>query len=341
MRVGLIGFGLAGEVFHAPLIAATEGLELATIVTGNPDRAAKATAAYPDARVTAESDAAWDADVVVVATPNRFHVSYAHEALARGVPAVIDKPLASTQAEVEGLLHDIETTGGKLTVFQNRRWDGDFLTAQQLVRDATLGPITRLTSRFIRFRPEIKEGWREGGDPRDGGGQLLDLGSHLIDQALVLLGPARRVYAEIDRLRPGVRTDDDVFVAIEHADGARSHLSMSAVAPVPAARLELSGLRGGFATQNLDTQEGQLRLGLSPASPSYGLNPPGTIIDTAGKRDQPIERGAYPQFYAGVRDWIAGDAPPPVDPFDSRKVFAVIEAARQSAAGGHVVTLDS
>ncbi len=340
MRVSLIGYGLAGESFHAPFIAQTEGLELATIVTGDTDRAARASAAHPSALVTADAARAWDADVVVIATPNRFHVSYAHEGLARGVPVIVDKPLATSLHEVEVLLADLEATRGKLSVFQNRRWDGDFLTAQRLVRDGTLGPLIRFTSRFVRFRPAVSDGWREGGDPRDGGGTLLDLGPHLIDQALVLLGPARSVYAEVGTHRQGAATDDDAFVVLEHASGARSHLFMSAIAPIPAPRMELTGASGGFVSSELDVQEAQLRAGLPTSSASFGLNPPGTLVSPTGTRAQPVEPGDYGAFYAAVPAWIEGTAAAPVDPADSRPVFAIIEAARRSSAAGAVVPLD-
>ncbi len=339
MRVALLGYGLAGEVFHAPLIAATPGLELATIVTGNAERAARATSTYPGTLVTPDSDQAWAADVVVVATPNRFHASYAHEAIARGVPVVIDKPLATSGHEVDVLLADAAAAGAKVTVFQNRRWDGDFLTARALVEAGTLGEVTRLTSRFERFRPQIKDGWREGGDPRDGGGQLLDLGAHLIDQALVLLGPAASVYAEIDGRRPAAQTEDDVFVAISHASGARSHLSMGAVHPVPADRLALSGTAAGFSVADLDVQESQLRAGLSPLDPSFGANPPGAFHDETGHHEHTLIAGDYLAFYDGVREWLTGGAAPPVDPEDSRAVFAVIEAARTSARCADVVAV--
>ncbi|MDO9356472.1 MAG: Gfo/Idh/MocA family oxidoreductase, partial [Solirubrobacteraceae bacterium] len=178
-----------------------------------------------------------------------------------------------------------------------------------------------------------------GGDPRDGGGQLLDLGPHLIDQALLLLGPARSVYAEIGVLRPGAETDDDVFLVLEHEGGARSHLSMSAIAAIPAPRLELTGTDGGFMSEGLDVQEAQLRAGLGPDAPSFGLNPPGTLSTAAGRREETVERGAYAAFYAAVPDWAAGVGPAPVDPHDSRAVFTVIEAARQSAERGEVVPL--
>lgn len=339
MKVALLGYGLAGEVFHAPLIAATPGLELATIVTGNAERAARAAATYPRALVTGASNEAWLADVVVVATPNRFHASYAHEAFARGVPVVVDKPLATSAHEVGVLLDDAAAAGAKLTVFQNRRWDGDFQTAQALVSAGTLGAATRFVSRFERFRPQIKAGWREAGDPREGGGQLLDLGAHLIDQALVLLGPATSVYAEIDTRRDGAVAEDDVFIALTHSSGARSHLSMGAVSPVPADRLALSGTAAGFSVAELDVQESQLRAGMLPTDPVFGFNVPGLIHDETGSREQPLQRGDYSAFYEGVRDWLAGDAPPPVDPDDSRAVFAVIEAARQSTASVSTVAL--
>lgn len=339
MKVALLGFGLAGESFHAPFIAATPGLELTTIITGNAERGARAALHYPGALVTDDADHAWRADLVVIATPNRFHGSYAHEAIARGVPAVVDKPLATSAHEVEVLLADAAAQQGRLTVFQNRRWDGDFLTAQALIQDGALGTLTRFTSRFERFRPEIKPGWREGGDPRDGGGTLLDLGSHLIDQAIVLLGPVQSVYAEIGQHRPGAEADDDVFLALLHECGVRSHLSMSALAPVPRARMELAGTLGGFVSHDLDRQEAQLRAGLGPGAPSFGLNPPGELRTATGIAPQPVERGDYGAFYRSVPAWLAGEAPPPVDPADSRAVFAVIDAARRSAAGQTVVAL--
>lgn len=339
MKVALLGYGLAGEVFHAPLIAATPGLELASIVTGNPERAARAAASHPGVRVSDDPHEAWLADCVVVATPNRFHASYAHEAFAREIPVVVDKPLGVSAHEADTVLDDAAAAGAKITVFQNRRWDAEFLTAQALVNAGTLGTVTRLVSRFERFRPQVKAGWREGGDPRDGGGQLLDLGTHLIDQALLLLGPVATVYAEISKVRDGVETEDDVFVALTHASGARSHLSMGAVSPVPADRLALSGTAAGFSVAALDVQEAQLRGGMSPDDPAFGLSPAGQLHNEHGPREQALVPGNWPAFYRGVRDWLAGDAPAPVDPEDSRAVFAVIEAARRSAAEQQIVAL--
>jgi predicted dehydrogenase len=339
MRVAIVGFGLAGRVFHAPLVEAVDGLELSAIVTGNEERAAQARAAHPGARVVARVGEAWaEADVVVVATPNRFHAPIALAAIERGIPVVVDKPLATSVEEAERILD----AGGRATVFQNRRWDGDFLTVRRLVEEGELGPVVRFVSRFERFRPQVTEGsWRELGDPAEGGGQLFDLGAHLVDQARLLFGHPLRVYAELDVRRPGGAADDDVFVALEHAGGVHSHLHMGTVAPLPAPRLQVSGLRGGFAVDGLDPQEPQLAGGMRPGEAGYGeREQPGRIVSDGGGRAVAIERGRYEDFYAGVRDWLAGGGPPPVDPRDSLDGLRVLEAARRSAATKTVIDLE-
>lgn len=327
LRAGLVGFGLAGQVFHAPLIDSVDGLELAGIVTRNPERAAIAAAAYPGAEVVAGVSDLWGGvDLLVIATSNSAHVPLALDAIEHGVAVVVDKPLAVSAADAQRLVDAARSAEVPLTVFQNRRWDGDFLTLRRLVVEDALGPITRMESRFERFRPEVSAGaWRESGDPADGGGQLLDLGTHLVDQAIVLFGPPTSVYAEIDARRPGALVEDDVFLALEHAGGERSHLWMSAVAPLPGPRFRVSGLRTGFASDGLDPQEGQLRDGQRPGDPGFGEAPPGRL----GEEPLKLERGAYVDFYAGVRDWARGDAPPPVDPADAVRVLEVLETASQ------------
>src|SRR5215213_9827877 len=178
-RVGLVGYGLAGEFFHAPLVTATPGLELGSVV-----------------RSRGRIEDLWaDHDLVVVATPNRTHVAIAVAALEAGLPVVVDKPLAATVADGHRLQDAAESRGLMLAVFHNRRWDGDFLTVRRLIEDGALGAVTRFESRFERWRPEIRSGaWREREAPEDAGGVLFDLGSHLIDQALLLFGPAEEVY---------------------------------------------------------------------------------------------------------------------------------------------------
>jgi predicted dehydrogenase len=337
LRTGVVGFGLAGRVFHAPLVAAEPGLELRAILTRNPERGIDAARRWPDALVTDRLDALLDAvDVVVVATPNRAHAEIALAAVQAGRAVVVDKPLAASVAEAERIL----AAGGRVTTFQNRRWDGDFLTARALVESGALGDVVRFESRFDRFRPTPAPGaWRELADAEEGGGLLLDLGSHLVDQAVLLLGPPTGVYAEIDVARPGAAVDDDVFLALTHPGGARSHLWMSAIAPLHGPRLRVSGMRAGFECSGLDPQEAQLADGLLPGAPGWGQAPPGRFADASGSREQPLEPGAYERFYAGVVAWLRDDAAPPVDPADSLAGLRILAAARRSAAEARVVAV--
>lgn len=207
-RVGIIGYGLAGRVFHAPLITATPGLEVAAIVTSDPGRAAQARKDHPDAEVVPEADAIFvrpdQLDLVVVATPNDSHVALALRSIEAGVAVVVDKPLAAAAAEGRRLIERSEAAGVLLTVFQNRRWDNDFLTLRSLLDEDRLGRVHRFESRFERWRPQLRqETRREDPDPARAGGLLYDLGAHVIDQALVLFGPVSSVYAELTGAGPG------------------------------------------------------------------------------------------------------------------------------------------
>ncbi|GAA3142657.1 hypothetical protein GCM10017687_69300 [Streptomyces echinatus] len=250
LRVGLIGYGLAGSVFHAPLIAATEGLALDTVVTSNPERQQQARAEFPDVTTAASPDELFDRvgelDLVVIASPNKTHVPLATAALKAGLPVVVDKPIAGTAAEARDLAALAEERGLLLSVFQNRRWDNDFLTLRRLLADGELGDAWRFESRFERWRPQTKGGWRESGDPAEIGGLLYDLGSHVVDQALVLFGPVTEVYAEAVVRRSGAETDDDTFIALTHANGVRSHLYVSATAAQLGPRFRVLGSRAGY-----------------------------------------------------------------------------------------------
>jgi predicted dehydrogenase len=346
LAVGLIGFGTAGAVFHAPLIAATTSLRLAAVVTSDPERAARARREHPGAEVAGSAErllgSAGRLDLIVVATPNRFHVPLAEAALAAGLPVVVDKPLAASAAAARRLVAEARRRGLLLTVFHNRRWDGDFLTMRRLVAEGELGRVTRLESRFERWRPEPKPGWRQSGDPADAGGVLYDLGSHLVDQALALLGPARRVYAELAPGYPGAAVENDAFVALEHVSGARSHLWASARAAHAGPRFRVLGTRAAWVKDGLDGQEAALRAGSRPGDPGWGEEPEerrGRL--GAGDRLEPVpsEPGAWERFYAGVVAALRDGAAPPVDPADAVAGLEVIEAARRSAAEGRVVEL--
>jgi predicted dehydrogenase len=342
LRVAIAGYGLAGEVFHGPLVAATDGLALVAVATSDPERAARARAAYPGIEVVADAAALLrevpDLDLLVVATPNRLHVPIARAALAERIAVVVDKPIAIAAASAAELVDDFAAAGVPLTVFQNRRWDGDFLTLRQLVEAGKLGATTRFESRFERFRPTVRtDAWREVSSAADGGGLLLDLGAHLVDQALTLFGYPLRVYAEIEARRPGAKADDDVFVALEHDGGVRSHLWMSSIAPLGGRSLRASGMLGGIETSGLDPQEGQLAAGLGPGDPGWGEGEPARFVDTEGESRLPVQAGAYERFYAGVRDALLDGTDMPVDPRDAVAALRVIEAAQASANAGTVV----
>jgi len=337
LRVGIAGFGLAGRVFHAPLIAATDGLSIAGIVTRDPERRAQAQVAHPEAVVVASVDELWDdIDVLVVATTNDAHVPLAMQALDRDLAVVVDKPLSLSAAAAEELV----ARGGRLTVYQNRRWDGDFLTVRAAAESGELGELIRFESRFDRFVPVVRrERWRESGDPALGGGLLIDFGAHLVDQALLIGGPVRRVYAELDARRPEAVVEDDVYVSLEHVGGLRSQLWASSTAPLHRPRFRLTGLTAGIVTYGWDPQWEQLTGGTAPGDPGYGAAPPAQIADARGRRDVAMQPGAYQDFYAGVVAWLRDDAPAPVDPADSLAGLRVLDAAREAAATATVVDL--
>lgn len=344
-RTALLGFGLAGETFHAPLISAAPDLQLSAIVTSDPERQARARAAYPHADILPSADAifaaAADYDLVVVATPNRSHVSLARAALDAGLAVVVDKPLAPTPQEGLELVRLARERGLLLTVFHNRRWDGDFLTLQQLLREDALGDVHRFESRFERWRPQVRQGWRESADPADVGGVMFDLGSHLVDQALLLFGPVSHVYAERDMRRPGAAADDDAFIALRHRSGVRSHLWMSAVSASGAPRLRVLGVKASYVKHGLDQQEELLKQGKRPGE-AWGEEAPerwGRL--EAGDTHQAVrsQAGDYPAFYAAVARALRDGGPPPVDPMDAIAGLVVLNAAAASALRGAVVPI--
>jgi predicted dehydrogenase len=344
LRVGLIGFGTAGRYFHAPLLATTPGLELAAIVTSDPGRAGQAIAAYPGVTIVGEAAQLWPMglDLVVVASPNKTHVTLAEAALEAGAAVVVDKPLAVGSAEGRALVESAERRGLLLSVFQNRRWDGDFRTVAHILRSGRLGQVRRFESRFERWRPQLKGGWRELGDPAEAGGLLYDLGSHLVDQALTLFGPVVRVYAEADVRREGAQADDDTFLALTHASGVRSHLWAGATTALLGPRFRVLGSEAGYVTYGLDSQEEDLRAGRTPADEGFGETPPARygVLGTEGEDGRyPTLPGRYTDYYAQMATALRGQGPVPVDPRDAVAALEVIEAARRSADEGRVIEL--
>ena len=351
LRVGIVGYGLAGSVFHAPLVSSTPGLSVTAIVTSNPSRQVQARRDFPAAAVYASTSELFadpsQLDLVVVAAPNRAHVPLALATLEAGLPVVVDKPFAPTSEGAERVIEAANRSGKLLTVFQNRRWDNDFLTVRALIESGVLGSVVRFESRFERYRPEPKLGaWRELPDPEEAGGLLFDLGAHLIDQAMQLFGQPVSVYAESDARRPGAHIDDDTFVALRFPEGQVAHLWMSAVPHLSGPRFRVVGLRGVYEKHELDPQEDALRLGARPGDEGWGREPRerwGRLVaDTSGVTyDGLVETlpGSYETYYALVRDALRSGSPPPVDPASALAALRVIEAARESARARQVVQI--
>lgn len=339
LRVALVGYGLAGEVFHAPLITGTAGMEVAGVVTADPGRRARAAARFPQARLMSSPGEIWadpsQFDLVVISSPNRTHVQLALHAVEAGLAVVVDKPVAATVADAVRLKDAATARGVPVTVFQNRRWDGDFLTVSDLLEQGALGPVHRFESRFERWRPEVaRRAWRESPDPADAGGVLYDLGSHLIDQALVLFGPVESVYAELRNVRPGARVDDDAFIALAHRSGTVSHLWASLVVASPGPRMRVLGTVASFVKFGLDVQESLLRQGMDTGSAGWGSEPEkdwGRI--SAGGEPQPLATvpGRYQRFYELLAEALVRVGPMPVEIDDAIAALRVIEAARASA----------
>lgn len=337
IRVALIGYGLGARFFHAPFIAAMPEMRIAAIVTGNAERQREARAEHPGARIIATMDELFahpgEIDLVVISTPNRTHVSLALQAIEAKRAVVVDKPLATTSADARRLADAARRHNVMLTVYQNRRWDGDCMTLQRLLAENALGKVHRFESRFERWRPALREGWRESGDADEAGGILFDLGTHLIDQALFLFGPVADVYAERDRRRAGSQVDDDVFLALTHTSGVRSHLWTSAMVAQNGPRFRVLGDRAAYVKFGMDVQEAALRRGELPGADDWGRSSPeddGLLGVGDDVRRVATERGDYGAFYSAVVRAMRDGAPPPVSVDDAIATLEIIEAAKSS-----------
>lgn len=335
LRTALIGYGLAGRVIHRPLIEAVEDLAVTHVVTSDPQRREQAAQDLPGVRLLATPDELWQhadrVDVVVVATPNDVHASLATAALDLGKAVVVDKPFALTSSEAAAVAAHAARLGLPLSVFHNRRWDSDTLTARELMTGGRLGTVHRLEARFTRFRPQVQQRWRE---QPGGGGVLLDLGTHLVDQAVHLLGPVTTVYAEVRARRTAAQVDDDCLLALTHTSGASSLLWCSAAAPWTGPRLVLQGSAAGWVKDGLDGQEDAQRRGGVPAP-----EPDGALWDEHGAHAVPSVRGDWTAFYRGFAGAVHGENAVPVDPGEAVRVLQVLEAAAVSSDTGSVVAV--
>src|SRR5580700_10746537 len=335
--VGLIGFGLAGRAFHAQVIRAVPGLHLAAILQRSGDEAAEK---YPDVRIVRSLDELLDIkeiQLVVVATPNDTHYPIARECLAAGRDVVVDKPFATTSEEANSLVQLAGASGRLVTVYQNRRYDGDFQAVRQLAAAGTLGRIVRFETTYDRYRPQLKTGaWRE--TQRPGSGILFDIAPHLIDHALLLFGLPEAITADIRIERENAVADDAFDITLHYPGSMRAVLRSSILAAAPRPRFVLLGTKGSFAKQSFDPQESNLRYGKIPVNTAWGWEPEEnwrvlTIPsgDSFEQRRIPSANCDYRDYYANVRDTLLGRATIAVTTEWALNVMRLLELARESS----------
>jgi scyllo-inositol 2-dehydrogenase (NADP+) len=335
LKVGLMGYGFAGETFHAPVVEHCGCAALAAIATGKPERAA---ADYPNAAIVPDFAAliALDGiDCIVIATPNDTHFDLAHEALEAGKNVVVDKPVTLSGADARTLADLAAARGLLFAPFHNRRWDGDFMTVRALIESGRLGRVTHFESHFDRFRPKVPQRWRE--EASRGGGLLFDLGPHLIDQALTLFGAPQTVFATVRQHRDHASAPDYVHLLLAYPD-KEIVLHASALAALAPPRFTVHGTRGSYVKTGLDGQEDQLKAGLRPGNPGFGRNPPGLLREVDGDHDLRHEYatrdGAYAEFYRALAAAVLEGKPFPVTAQDAVDVMTIIDLALRSDAEG-------
>lgn len=328
LNAALVGYGLAGSVFHAPLLAATPGLRLHTVVSRDP---AKVAVAHPRARVLADPAQAFAdpaIDLVVVATPNDTHAPLALAALAAGKHVVVDKPFALDAAQAQAMIAAAAGAGRVLGVFHNRRWDADFLTLRGLLGAGMLGEVAELHSHFDRFRPQVPDRWRDREGP--GSGLWYDLGPHLVDQVLQLFGTPLAVHADLARQRDGAEATDYFHVQLRYPR-LRAILHAGALVPGHGLRFAVHGTGGSWIKHGLDPQEDALRAGAAPGGQGWGRDPrPGTLLRVGADgavREQPVASadGDYPAYYAAMRDAVRHGGAAPVTATEALRVMEIIE----------------
>jgi len=336
LRVGLVGFGMAGRVFHAPLVSSVDGLELAAVVERHGDEAAQR---YPGLTIHRRLEdllADTSINLVIVATPSGTHFDVARQALEAGKHVVVDKPVSVTSGEIAQLIALAGTRSVHLIPFHNRRWDGDFLTVQRLIHENQLGRLVHVESRFDRWHPgATRRPWKD--DAAQGGGVLLDLGTHLADQALVLFGKPVAVSADVVRERDGQGSEDAFTVRLRYA-GCQVTLGANALTATPATRFYLRGTRGSFRKKGVDPQEAALNKITRITAPNWGQEPVADwgllYVDIEGGMvSRPVTSiaGDYRQFYAGVRDALHEKATAPVSALEAWRTAKILEWARVSS----------
>ncbi|HKR10281.1 MAG TPA: oxidoreductase [Gemmatimonadaceae bacterium] len=334
IRVGIVGFGFVSKTFHIPLLKATDGYRITAISSSHPD---DVHAVLPGVEVLSDPKklaAHPDVDLVVIASPNETHAPLAEAAMRAGHAVVVDKPFTITVKEARRLAAMAKKSGLVLSVFQNRRWDSDFLTVQDAIRKDVVGRVVQFESRIDRFRPDVRERWRE--IPGPGAGLLYDLSPHLIDQTLVLFGVPDTVQAMTARQRQGARTDDFFQIVLRYGESI-AILQCGSLVSGGTPRFSLHGERASVVKMKPDIQEDQLRSGIIPGATEWGVDPDDATIyeGVSGKtRVLKAARGDQRGFYRALRQALLGSGPNPVPAEQGATVMAIIEAALRSSETG-------
>jgi predicted dehydrogenase len=339
IRVALIGYGYAGRTFHAPLVRATRGLELVAVSSSRPERVAADLPGIEVVPSALELVAAASVDLVVIATPPDTHVPLAAAALRAGRHVVVDKPMAPTLEEARGLAALARRSQRVLAVFQNRRWDGDFLALADLLSEGVLGDVAHFESHFDRYRPHVRDRWRER--PGAGAGLWHDLGPHLVDQALQLFGPPDRVMASLAAQRAGAQVDDWAHVILEYTR-LRVILHASVLVAAHSPRFIVHGHHASWIKHGVDAQELQMVAALTPGDGGNRAEAEHAVLvdgATGAQKPMPLPPGTYSVFYARLRDAISGVGSNPVPPEQAVAVAAVIDTAIRSSAEGRAFAL--
>ena len=342
MRIGLVGYGNGGQHFHAPYIAAAEDVELAGVVVRSPGRRAELAADFPDVPAFSSLGDLLVAgvDAVTITTPPATRRELVLEAIAGGVHVIADKPFAPTADAARELVAAARAAGVELNVYQNRRWDADIRTLAAVVADGSLGELWRVESRFDLDEPG-------GLDPGPHGGLVRDLGAHLVDQLVWLLGPVRTVHAQLDWVEePAGRTDVGFTIALEHASGVRSRAAASKMNRNVERELRAYGSGGSYIGHATDAQTRAIFAGRRPAADgaAWGYEPEsawGVLRTASGERRVPSARGAYQDYYTQFAAALRGDAPFPVPAEQAVRTIEVLDAARASDRDGRIVALGS
>jgi len=342
VRVGLIGFGMAAQVFHAPTIRAVAGMELGCILERSGSRAREKYPEVRTARTLEELLADESVGVCVIATPHPSHFDLVRRCLLAGRDVVVDKPFTVTSQEAEELIGLAKEEKRLLTVYQNRRWDGDFQTVKRILEAGTLGRVVEYEVRYERFRTELRpNSWRERDGP--GGGMLFDLGPHLVDQALLLFGTPRTITGQLFRQRAGAQVDDAFDVCLGY-QGMRALLHSRIIAYAAGPHFAVHGTKGSFVKFGMDPQEELLKAGAVPEGEGWGEDAEenwGTL-SVAGGAAQKVktEAGDYRGFYANLRDAIVKGTPPAVTTEQAWRTMRVLELAQQSSREGRTMVWD-